>query len=167
MIFKYSTSPPAVTIPPAPEEYLDWMGHMGTDGRLMLRRAIEWARDHGAEGKVEEAFQTFSSYARANFVIPSQTSVFMKMSVHEKTDEWTVPRIHHDGIYWDPKLNVEDEDRYKIGTLLCGPGTLFWDTLKVPLEVAQKGQEVVYSGMKAKAQELDASEGRFDVEVRK
>lgn len=115
-------------------------------------------------GQVKEAFEAFFTYARANFFTPTQDSVFMKISVEEKTDDWKIPRIHHDGVYWDTDLNGGME-QYKVGTVLCGPGTLFWDTSNVSLEMAKRAHEVVGPGMRAKADELKSD--RCDLQVRK
>jgi hypothetical protein len=162
-IFKYAevNDVPALRVD-AIEQYqdIDWMGEMGKNGSFMEASALQWFEEHGVTGSIQVALHQFLAFARENFMFQDQDSVFMKLAIETATDEWVTPRLHQDGIYWDEELNSMDEDgmrrgQYKIGTVLHGPGTLFWDTSKVSNEQAKRANDIVNIEMTKKAEEKD------------
>lgn len=141
-----------------------WMGHIGKDGNLMLNSAIEWARKSGVSGNVEEAFERFFTYARKAYLFEDQDSVCITLRKAVSGEDFKVPRPHHDGCYWDEEINA-GRLPFKVGTVLCGPSTLFWETSGLDKEVARKAQLLISTEMDERARELDLT--AEDVEIRK
>lgn len=129
-----------------------WMGHIGKDGEFMLKHAVQWALDSGISGDVQQAFENFFTYARKNYFLPSQDSVSITLRKVISSDNYEVPRPHHDGLYWRKDLN-KGREVFKIGTALCGPGTLFWDTSDLDEETKKSVQQLVSNAARERAKQ--------------
>lgn len=147
----YTELPPSIHLDEASgDDEVTWMGHVGNDGSFMLQAAVQWAAKSGITGEIDKAFSRFFDYARKTYMFPDQDSVCLFLRKVMSNDEYKIPRPHHDGIYWDEKLNAGRQS-FKIGTVLCGPSTLFWDTSHLTDEKARKVQHMIASEMRERA----------------
>lgn len=143
---------------------LSWTGHIGKDGRFMLRNAVQWATDSGITGDVEKAFESFFTCARKTFMFQDQDSVMITLRTVISSQSYKIPRPHHDGTYWDKKLNA-GRVPFKIGTVLCGPSTLFWDTSSLEKEAEMKVQYLISTEMHQRVDKMGTD--TQDIEIRK
>lgn len=123
-----------------------WIGHTGQN-----------------DADVEGAFSRFFQYARKTYMFPDQDPACLTLRKVMFDDEFKIPRPHHDGRYWGKELNAGRE-AFKVGTVLCGPSTLFWDTSKSNSEVAAKVQHLIAEEMYKRARE--AGTDAMDLSVR-
>jgi hypothetical protein len=112
---------------------LNWMGETRKDPLFMLDRITTWAIEHGIAGPVKQELTAFIDYTRKKFVYEDQTAAWISILQQFSNGNRIIPRPHHDGTFWNAEFNAQDaktgeiREQYKIGTVLIGSHTLFWD----------------------------------------
>lgn len=165
IVAKYSDNVPVLGLDPEAGHGQSYIGHMGKDGELLIERVLAWAAESGIIGDFEKALRDFFEYAKKTYIQPDQTSVGLtlrKVNAGAQVDEWKIPRPHHDGWYWDPKLN-NGREQFKIGTVLLGPGTVLWDVESMDEETRKKAQHIIGKQYHERQRENDATASEMEL----
>jgi hypothetical protein len=126
---------------------------MGRDHASLAHKASTWCTEQGGvKGDIKSALQDLLDFARKKCFRRDQDSFWLEIRLTHSSPRWKIPRPHQDGRYWSPDLNKAGEDVFKVGTVLCGPGTLFWDVNSVDEATKEKANWVVNEGMREKRQ---------------
>ena len=84
---------------------------------------------NGARGQLRAALLHFLRNCQKNHFRFEHQAVCLSVRIERQQDTFSVPNPHHDGHdgkYWESKLG--DPAIFKLGTVLLGPGTVFYNT---------------------------------------
>ena len=153
----FSNAPAAVRRSPAlADTVINYFGHY--DRALIVDRFVEFAKANGVEGDIEHALDTFLEHAEGAYILPEQVAVWASFQMMCQTDEWRIPRPHQDGEYWDSSLDGPGAMLpFKVGTVLAGPSTLFWDPQGCSNEDQRAAYSIVANEMYSRAKALGIS----------
>lgn len=125
-------------------------GYMGLNkGQDLVEHAAQWCIEMGVQGDIHQALGEFFRHSTKKYIKANQTALHFVIRLQESYDGYVTPRPHHDGSYWPTRLNDVDDDRtltpaFKVGTVLCGPGTLFWDVDAASVSPKGRGEAKEY-----------------------
>lgn len=144
---RYIASPPPIQVP-ADTQYCH-KAYYGFDNASVPAQFAQWCAAIGVVGDVEAHLSALLLHARQTYLRPDQTCYWLEMRVTQSNKGHVIPRPHHDGKYWSSELNKADEEIFKVGTCLVGPGTVFWDAH----EDNEAAQDIVGRQMMEKVRE--------------
>lgn len=133
-----------------PSQSFTWMGR---DQGSLEAKAIKWCiGEGGVQGDIKSALHDLLDFARSKCFRSDQDSLWLEIRLTHSSPDWKIPRPHQDGRYWKVELNKPGQEVFKVGAVLCGPGTLFWDVNTVDEAAREKAHCIVNEGMREKRQ---------------
>lgn len=116
--------------PPLPEQKtLDWNWFGAFNTEDLSSRAEGWLYRNGVRGQIRAALVHFLQNCQRHHFRFEHQAVCLSLRIERQQDIFNTPNPHHDGDdgkYWDAKPG--DPEMFKLGTVLLGPGTVFYDT---------------------------------------
>jgi hypothetical protein len=144
-----------------PEEPVERnFNHFGYNLDHAIYYAVQWATQNGIKGDFERALKEFAGHARTRYLTAQRSSICLTVRIERQNTAYNIPNPHHDGDdgkYWQAKPG--DPAIIKIGTVLLGPGTVFYGTDDPDMHFAVRQsyeQQLIANGTPAKHQQRSA-----------
>lgn len=105
----------------------NWFGTF--DFNKLANKAESWLYTNGVRGQIKAAVLHFLDNCQRHHFRFEHQAVCLSLRIERQKDTFNVPNPHHDGDdgrYWDRQPG--DPDIFKLGGVLLGPGTVFYET---------------------------------------